>query len=148
MPLRNTEDICIFGKGTYNPQKTDGHIPTQSAIGASNGVLYHGKNKRNYVGGDTTRFPTTLLEFDAHDPKNRQHPTQKPVPLCEYLIKTYTNAGEWVLDNTMGSGTTGVACMNTGRNFIGIKRDDKYFEIAKARITEASEKVVANGDPF
>lgn len=142
MPLRNTEDICVFYKGSYNPQKSEGHIPTQSAKGSSNGVLYYGNNTRDYAGGDTTRFPTTVLEFDAHDPKNRLHPTQKPVDLCEYLIKTYTNEGEWVLDNCMGSGTTGVAAVNTGRNFIGIEQEEKYFTIAKKRIDEAQQSKV------
>ena len=68
---------------------------------------------------------------------NRFHPTQKPVALCEYLIKTYTNEGETVLDNCMGSGTTGVACVNTDRNFIGIELDDHYFEVATERINQA-----------
>lgn len=134
MPLRNTEDICVFGRGTYNPQKTKGHKPTQSARGASEGVLYHGKNVRNYVGGDTERFPTTILEFDAHDPKNRVHPTQKSLALCEYLILTYSNEGDVVLDNTMGSGTTGVAARRLNRNFIGIEQDKKFFGISKHRI--------------
>jgi site-specific DNA-methyltransferase (adenine-specific) len=70
--------------------------------------------------------------------KGRNHPTEKPVELMEYLIKTYTNENEIVLDNTMGSGTTGVACVNTNRGFIGMELDDKYFEIAKARINEAT----------
>ena len=77
--------------------------------------------------------PTTLLEFDKIR-KGSLHPTQKPVELMEYLIKTYTNEGEIVLDFTMGSGTTGVACMNTSRKFIGIELDEKYFNIAKERI--------------
>lgn len=139
MPLRNTEDICVFGKGTYNPQKSKGHVPTQSAKGSSKGVLYHGTNTRAYVGGDTERFPTTVLEFPAHDPKHRQHPTQKPVDLCEYLIRTYTDEGAVVLDNCMGSGTTGVACVNTNRNFIGIEMDEGYFNIASKRIAEAQK---------
>ena len=78
------------------------------------------------------------MQFKGDDKKNGfLHPTQKPVALLEYLIKTYTNEGEVVLDNTMGSGTTGVACVNTNRKFIGMELDDKYFEIAKARINEA-----------
>lgn len=140
-PLRKTEDIIVWhnGKSFYYPIKTVGHIPTQSAKGASNGVLWHGKNKRNYEGGDTTRFPVNIIRIDAHDPKNRVHPTQKPVVLMEYLIKTYTNEGEIVLDFAMGSGTTGVACKNLGRDFIGIENDKKhgYFEIAKDRIENA-----------
>jgi site-specific DNA-methyltransferase (adenine-specific) len=81
------------------------------------------------------------LEQNNQYKKNVFHPTQKPVALLEYLIKTYTIEGETVLDNTMGSGSTGVACVNTGRNFIGIEMDDKYFEIAKNRIEKTQEKL-------
>ena len=79
------------------------------------------------------RYPTNILKFNR-ELKNRLHPTQKPVSLLEWLIKTYTNEGETVLDNTMGSGSTGVACINTNRRFIGIEKDGTYFEIAKDRI--------------
>lgn len=83
-------------------------------------------------------YPTTLLEIPL--PRFRGgHPTQKPVPLCEYLIKTYTNEKETVLDNCMGSRTTGVACVNTNRNFIGIELDENYFNIAKERIEKAKQ---------
>lgn len=138
MPLRTTEDVIVFGYSSpqYFPQKTDGHIPTQSARGRSDGVLYHGVNRRDYDGGDTTRYPTNVLRFKAADPKNRLHPTQKPVALLEYLIKTYTLPGETVLDFTMGSGSTGVACINTSRQFVGIEKDDHYFEVAKSRLNK------------
>jgi len=83
-------------------------------------------------------YPQSIQEFSiANMRKGRLHPTQKPVALCEYLIKTYTNEGETVLDNCMGSGTTGVACVNTDRNFIGIELDDHYFEVATERINQA-----------
>ena len=82
------------------------------------------------------RFPSSVQKFSNRN-NNRLHPTQKPVALCEYLIKTYTNEGETVLDNCMGSGTTGVACVNTDRNFIGIELDDHYFEVATERINQA-----------
>ena len=88
--------------------------------------------------------PSDVLEFKVVPNRNgKLHPTQKPVELCEYLIKTYTNEGETVLDNCMGSGSTGVACVNTNRKFIGIELDDKYFEIAKQRISDAkvNEKI-------
>lgn len=88
-----------------------------------------------------TRFPTRVLEFNQ---ERGLHPTQKPVALMEYLIRTYTNEGETVLDNCMGSGTTGIACMNTGRNFIGIEQDPKYFEIAKKRIEDAQLAAIRN----
>lgn len=79
----------------------------------------------------------SVLQFQSDKQKSKLHPTQKPVALMEYLIRTYTNGGDTVLDNTMGSGTTGVAAVNTGRKFIGIERDDKYFAIAQKRIEDA-----------
>ena len=137
MPIRKIEEICIFKKGKYYPQITDGHIPTNSAKGCSNGKAYHGTDTRDYEGGKTTRFPTNILEFKCVDNYSRLHSSEKPVDLLEYLIKTYTNEGETVLDNTMGSGTTGVACVNTNRNFIGMELDEGYFNIATNRIQEA-----------
>ena len=136
MPIRKIEEVCIFGGKTYYPQHSEGHVPTSSAKGCSNGKAYHGKNKRDYTGGSTSRYPTNILEFKCVDNYSRLHSSEKPVPLLEYLIKTYTLESETVLDNTMGSGSTGVACINTKRNFIGIEKDDKYFEIAKKRIDE------------
>ena len=137
-PLRNTENIHVFYKssGRYFPVKSEGHIPTSSAKGSSNGVLYHGKNTRNYKGGDTTRYPKTTLEFNVVDPKKRLHPTQKPVDLLEYLIKTYTNEEDTVLDFTFGSCSTGVACLNTNRKFIGVEMYEKYFDIGVNRMKE------------
>ena len=88
-------------------------------------------------------YPTSILEFSNADKTGKLHPTQKPVPLLEYLIKTYTLENETVLDFTMGSGSTGVACVNTNRDFIGIELDDNYFSIAKDRI-EAAQKEVQN----
>jgi site-specific DNA-methyltransferase (adenine-specific) len=88
-----------------------------------------------------TNYPSNLLEFNGLTPKSRVHPTQKPVNLLEYLIKTYSNEGDTILDFTMGSGSTGVACMNTGRKFIGIEKDEKYFKIAEERIKEASNNL-------
>ena len=85
---------------------------------------------------DGSRYPLTVLDFPRD--KDKVHPTQKPVALMEYLIRTYTNEGDTVLDNTMGSGTTGVACENTGRRFIGIERDPTYFDVAVGRISDAS----------
>lgn len=135
-PMSAHEDVLVFINGPmfYYPQKTTGHKPPNSAKGCSQGTIYHGKNVRNYSGGDTTRYPRTVLRFDC---ERGLHPTQKPVALMEYLIKTYTNECEAVLDFTMGSGTTGVAAKNLDRKFIGIEMDDKYFEIAKDRILNA-----------
>lgn len=140
MPIRKVEEICVFYKGNYFPQIKDGHKPTNSAKGISTGKAYHGENKRNSVGGKTTRFPTNILEFKCVDNYSRIHSSQKPVELLEYLIKTYTNENEIVLDNCMGSGSTGVACLNTNRQFIGIELDDNYFEIAENRLKEVTEK--------
>lgn len=121
-PLTKHEDICVFqrgGKQFYNPQKTTGHKPTNSAKGCSQGDIYHGDNLRDYKGGDTTRYPTTVIDFIKCE--RGLHPTQKPVALMEYLIKTYTDKGETVLDCTMGSGATIKATRNTGRKAIGIE---------------------------
>lgn len=135
-PLTAHEDIVVFFDGamSYNPQKTTGHKPTNSAKGASQGTIYHGENIRDYKGGDTTRYPRTVIEFNC---ERGLHPTQKPVPLMEYLIKTYTNEGDTVIDFTMGSGTAGVAAKNLNRNFIGIEKDLVTFDNAKNRIESA-----------
>ena len=87
-----------------------------------------------------TRYPRSILRFNTDKGRGRLHPTQKPVALLEYLIRTYTNEGETVLDNVMGSGSTGVACVNTGRNFIGMELDPGYFEVAQKRIEEAQRQ--------
>lgn len=135
-PMRCIEDIAVFykKKPTYNPQ---GLIKLENAImqkANRNTSIYTWGGKNEQI-QEYTNYPKHLLEF-----KNGKkiHPTQKPVPLLEYLIKTYTHEGETVLDNCMGSGSTGVACVNTGRRFIGMEKEQKYFEIAKQRIEEAA----------
>lgn len=135
MPIRKIEEICVFGSGKYNPQITDGHVPTNSAKGCSNGKAYHGKNKRDYEGGKTTRYPSNILEFSCVDNYSRIHSAQKPVDLCEYLIKTYTDEKDVVLDNCIGSGTTAIACLNTNRHFIGIEKDVDYYKLAIERLS-------------
>ena len=136
-PMRSHEDILVFSNGRphYYPQKTEGHKPGNYAKRAAQSSNYGYAEPTEY-GGQTSRFPRTVLEFSVlnNDSDDRLHPTQKPVALMEYLIKTYTKEGETVLDNCMGSGTTGVACINTSRNFIGMERDEKYFAIAKERL--------------
>ena len=146
-PLRNTENIHVFYKkcGKYYPIKSTGHIPTQSAKGCSNGVLYHGKNTRNYSGGETTRYPKTTIEFDVVDLKNRLHPTQKPVDLLEYLIKTYTKEGEVVLDFTAGSMSTAIACISTNRKGIMIEKDEHYFKVGSDRVAKALQELGDDG---
>ena len=121
---------------TYNPQ---GLIPChkkikacKSRFGTEAGVRPSHKEEfeREY-----TNYPTDVLtDFPEVFSTKKVHTNEKPIPLLEYLIKTYSNENEWVLDNCMGSGTTGMACVNTGRNFVGIEKDEKYFQIAKERI--------------
>jgi site-specific DNA-methyltransferase (adenine-specific) len=148
-PLKIHEDIAVFSFGTapYSPQKTARETPIRlgknvAKSGGSN--LAHAKSEyegKTYV----DKNPESILFFNTRaEGQVKDHPTQKPVALMEYLIKTYTNEGETVLDNTMGSGTTGVACMNINRHFIGIERDDKYFEIAQGRIEAAHKNYVEN----
>ena len=138
MPLRAHEDICVFYKKppTYNPQKTTGNVRKVSK--AEHKV--NCKQSTDYgIGGLTTydsteRFPKSVWTFSKDTQNSALHPTQKPEKLLEALIKTYTDPGDIVLDNCMGSGSTGVACKNLNRNFIGVELDEKYFEIAKERI--------------
>ena len=141
-PLKNFEDVCVFYKKrpVYNPQMVDvGKGWAKRDTGKTfDQILGQQQKERNKKSNGTLRYPTSILKFSV--PKQGVHPAQKPAGLFEWLIKTYTNEGETVLDNCMGSGTTGVACLNTNRNFIGIELDDKYFEIAKERIDEAQNK--------
>ena len=137
-PLRNIETISVFysKQPTYNPQKTYGHKRKVSlAKHKQNCKKAEEYNDYGLASYDSTeRYPTQILQFKTDRQKSALHPTQKPVALLEYLINTYTNEVETVLDFTMGSGSTGVACVKTGRNFIGIELDEGYFQIAKERI--------------
>jgi DNA modification methylase len=138
-PMRDKEDVLVFysEQCTYNPQKTKGSPYTNKAgkdhTSKTSMTDSYGTytNKREDNSG--FRYPKQIQQFAVVE-RNTVHPTQKPVALMEYLIKTYTNEGEVVLDFTMGSGTTGVACVNTERCFIGIEKDQGYFAIAKERI--------------
>ena len=145
-PLRQHEEVVVFykSKPRYNPQFTNAapeKIDRRNTVNTSvikDGVYDRSGRtcKTNARKPDTgKRYPTSVIEFPVEGKKD--HPTQKPVALMEYLIRTYTQEGETVLDNCMGSGTTGVACINTGRKFIGIERDEKYFQIATDRIKGA-----------
>lgn len=159
-PMKCTEDICVFSPGgaaaasrhkgnmTYNPQNL---VPvnivkknSEKRIGKMLNQLHHlGPN--NKLTSDTeykqsfTNYPTELIEFEIES--STIHETQKPVRLIEYLIQTYSNSGEMVLDNTMGSGTTGIGCMNTGRKFMGIELEKKYFELSHERLV-ANKKIL------
>lgn len=145
-PLRESEDVLVFyfEQPSYNPQnlrrvnKTRRNS-TQGGATVQGCDIGSGKGNMRTVGAEYVQefegYPTSVLEFDS---ERGLHPTQKPVALMEYLILTYTNPGDTVHDNCMGSGTTGVACQNTGRKFIGIERDPTYFNIAARRIATAS----------
>jgi site-specific DNA-methyltransferase (adenine-specific) len=137
-PMRCHEDIVVFYKKqpTYNPQMRIGKIWSRA------GKKEHktdtlGQSTLFSTGSDTSemKYPKSIITFSNADKTKNQHPTQKPIELMEYLIKTYTNEGETVLDNCMGSGTTGVACKKSNRHFIGIEKDEKYFEVAVDRVT-------------
>ena len=141
MPLKDKEDVCVFYKKlpTYNPQgvvRVDLMVANgrnlrerigEKGLATHNGGRLGGAYKQEY-----TNYPRQVITFQQDG--DGLHPTQKPVALFEYLIKTYTNEGETVLDNCIGSGTTAIACMNTDRNFIGIEKEKKYFDIANERV--------------
>ncbi len=141
---KTVENIVVFYKQqcTYNPQKTE-HLGKKvtNKIGenASWSVTQAGyapTTKPFEYEDDGTRYPTQVLRFNRDNPRKRVHPTQKPVELLAYLVRTYTNEGDLVLDNCMGSGSTGVACKQENRRFIGVEREKEYFDIAKRRIEE------------
>ena len=137
MPMKSHENVCVFYKNLckYNPQKTEGHSPSHYYIKHTEDGSCYGKTKLGISGGgNTDRYPRDVLQFKWDTQKSKLHPTQKPLELCEYFIKTYTDKGDLVLDNCMGSGTTGVACYNLERNFIGMEKDKKYFSVALDRI--------------
>lgn len=138
-PMRKVEDINVFYKkhGVYNPQglkSVEKPKTRKSNFMGEKDCIIKSKSFSNSYTTKYTNFPNNVLNFNK---EFGLHPTQKPVPLLEYLIKTYTNENELVLDNCMGSGSTGVACVNTNRRFIGIEKDEKYYEIASQRIKEA-----------
>lgn len=134
MPLKSHENILVFyrSKPTYNPQMWystpySGFSSDTSKIGE----VYGNQQSKHRDNPEGSRYPKTVLKFKQ---EKGLHPTQKPVGLMEYLIKTYTNEGDTVLDNTMGSGTTGVACVNCNRSFVGIEMDKKYYQISEERL--------------
>ena len=134
-PMNKHEDVVLFAKKqpTYNPQGLKAISPRLVSRSNKGGIYGESAGKpsvRKFTG-----YPNSILRFNSQN--GELHPTQKPVALMEYLIKTYTNEGETVLDFTMGSGTTGVACVNTSRHFIGIELDETYFNIAKERVNNA-----------
>lgn len=139
-PLRRVEDVVVFYKSqpTYNPQmEVRGKPRKKGGYIKKDGSENYGSFK-NAESFNNEYYPTNLIEISNANRCEKYHPTQKPVALMEYLIKTYTNEGDTVLDNCMGSGTTGVACVKTNRSFIGIELDIEYFNIAKNRINSTN----------
>lgn len=134
-PYKIHETISVFNKHHYYPvmENQKERVSKTYSKGEANGIKNYG-DMRTY----DKKYPKSIIECSNANQKGKVHPTQKPVELMEYLIKTYTNEGEAVLDFTMGSGTTGVACKKLNRNFIGIELDEKYFDIACKRIREVS----------
>jgi len=154
-PLKITEDICIFSHGKsangalkkaiYYPRKTKKDKPSWGGKKQSNpsnpkSNLLNANSMSGTGKWYTHSYPQNVLRFPIPSNKNRFHPVQKPVPLLEYLIKTYTRKGQTVLDNCMGSGSTGVAAVNTSRDFIGMEKNTEYFNVAKKRISNAKKQ--------
>ncbi len=147
-PLKVHEDICIFGNGrvNYYPIMEAADIsknrPNKKEMGNTTGLKHLSSGIYSYSENrdETKRFPKSILEYHARNGEcnslNRVHPTQKPLPLLEYLIKTYTNEGDMVLDNTMGSGTTNLACIKLNRKSIGIEKEKQYYDVAVRRASE------------
>jgi len=136
MPMKAHENILVFYKKlpTYNPQKTTGHI-RKTAVKRGDKTPVYGEQSFDELPYDSTdRYPRSVLTLPSDKQKSKLHPTQKPLALIEWLIRTYSHEGDTVLDNCMGSGTTGEACKNLNRKFIGIELDQDYFEIAQDRI--------------
>lgn len=140
-PMKAHENVLVFYSRlpTYNPQKTSGH-PRKTAVKRIDLTPNYGKQDFDPIPYDSTeRYPRSVIVFPSDKQRSTLHPTQKPLALMEYLVRTYTNVGDTVLDNCMGSGTTGVACVKTGRDFIGIEKRVDYFLTAEKRILEATK---------
>jgi len=162
MPMGSYEDIMIFYKKspTYNPQKIPRTFQVPSGNTKNSKTTNYGKQKEEYIDRQSDwLMPDDVIDYEdaysldalelenemlyikcVHNSSGKLHPTQKPVELFEYLIKTYTNEGDLVLDNCIGSGTTAIACLNTNRNYIGIEKEEKYFNIANERINQLINK--------
>jgi site-specific DNA-methyltransferase (adenine-specific) len=136
MPMKSHENILVFYSGlpTYNPIKTTGHV-RKTAVKRFDGGPVYGKQLFEELPYDSTdRYPRSILTFPSDKQRSNLHPTQKPLALVEWLVRTYSNTGDVVLDNCMGSGSTGVAALKHGRRFIGMELDEHYFQVAKERL--------------
>lgn len=145
MPMKAHENLLVFYKKlpTYNPQKTTGHKPINSYtkyIKTQNNTEIYGEMKREISGGgETDRYPRSIQIFASDKQKSKLHPTQKPLALIEYMISTYTNEGDLILDSASGSGTTGLGAKNLKRNYIMMEKDPEYYIISKDRVNEERE---------
>lgn len=142
-PMKYHESVLVFGSGkiVYNPIKTSGHKPTNKSGFRKKVTEVYGFFDNQIQGGHTDRFPKSVQKFNTHNSAHQiVHPTQKPVALFEYLIKTYTNEGETVMDNCAGSGTTAIACLNTNRNYIVMEKEPQYFQTITDRIAKWHEQ--------
>jgi site-specific DNA-methyltransferase (adenine-specific) len=139
MPLKDHENVLVFYKKlpTYNPQFTEGEPYYTEATGENTSSNY-GKQSEYVIDNPGIRYPRTVQKFDKA--KGKHHPTQKPLPLFEYLIKTYTNEGDLVIDNVLGSGTTAIACERLNRKWIGIEKEEKYIEVIRNRLGELANE--------
>ena len=149
-PMRSHEDIFVFYKKqpTYNPQMTVGK-PYDKGKAVRDAIQYGKQTKSVHVKNtEGTRYPRSVLYFKTAEDEGKLHPTQKPIALYEYLIKTYSNEGDTILDPCMGSGTTGIACLNTNREFIGIEKDSNYYTIAEERLKTDDKVAQANPNPL
>lgn len=142
MPMKAHENVLVFYKKlpTYNPQKTTGHVRRTAGRNAVKSEVYGKAVKKTHY-DSTDRFPRSVQVFPHDKQRKPLHPTQKPEALLEYIVKTYSNKGDVVLDFCMGSGTAGVAAVKLGRQFIGIEKEQKYFDIAMQRITSTGKPV-------
>ena len=140
-PLRAHESIAVFYRKppTYNPQMTQGEAYNKGT--AKRETEVYGSQRAVEVKSDGERYPRTVQYFVTAEKEGKLHPTQKPIALTEHFVKTFSNPGDVILDNTMGSGTTGVACVNLDREFIGIEKDKEYLDIAVERISEAEDHI-------
>lgn len=137
MPMKAHENVLVFYDKlpTYNPIKTSGHVRKTATKRADLTPVYGAQNFDALPYDSTERYPRSVITFPSDKQRSNLHPTQKPLALCDYFVRTYTNAGDTVLDNCMGSGTTGVAAVQAARRFIGIERDPIYFDTAERRIS-------------
>ncbi len=140
-PLNDYEDVCVFYKKqcTYNPQMVAAEKSYKRGFVKRKKSDCYGEEKDFEQLETGLRYPKRIQYFNNNKTQEQKHSTQKPIELMEYLVKTYTNENEMVLDNCIGSGTTAIACMNTNRNFIGIEKDENYFNVANKRIKEHNQ---------